>query len=346
LKTPAISIIIRSFNEAAHIGRLLAGVYAQTVRDFEVIIVDSGSTDGTVEAARKWPVRTLAIDPRVFSFGRSLNIGCAAARGEYLVFTSAHCYPVRSNWLEKLVAPLTSREIAVSYGKQRGNGRSRFSEQRIFAQWFPDHPILRQSTPFYNNANAAARRSLWKALPFNEELTGLEDLEWGKRLLERGYYISYTPEAEVVHEHNETYRRIYNRYLREAIAIHRVMPEESFSLLDFGRLFMWNILKDYRQARREEQLIKQLAAVPSFRLMQFWGTYRGYARRDGVNAALRKRFYYPAEAQPVTVKQEPTHPASDVIDYAMMEKLGRLGVDQPAQPVAMRTVTRFYPTRN
>ena len=90
----ACSIVIRSYNEERHIGRLLAGIMEQTVKDVDIILVDSGSTDATVAIASQFPVTILHIDPEDFSFGRSLNLGCAAAKKDVIVLASAHVYPV------------------------------------------------------------------------------------------------------------------------------------------------------------------------------------------------------------------------------------------------------------
>ena len=85
-----ISIVIRCFNEERMIGRLLNGIAAQTVQADQIVIVDSGSTDRTLEIARRYPVDVHPIDPSEFSFGRSLNRGIAASKAEIVVFASAH----------------------------------------------------------------------------------------------------------------------------------------------------------------------------------------------------------------------------------------------------------------
>ena len=92
--TPRVSVIIRCCNEEQHIGRLLSGILEQTLREVEIIVVDSGSTDATLAIASRYPVQIRHIAREAFSFGRSLNVGCAAARGEFLVMASAHVYPI------------------------------------------------------------------------------------------------------------------------------------------------------------------------------------------------------------------------------------------------------------
>lgn len=310
-----ISIVIRCFNEAEHIGRLLEGVYQQTVTDAEVIVVDSGSTDGTMSIVAKYPAKTASIRPEDFSFGRSLNIGCTEATGDVIVVASAHVYPMYKDWLERMVAPFSDPQVAVTYGGQRGDETTKFSERQVLAKWFPDKPNLHQDGPFCNNANAAIRRSVWEQLRYDESLTGLEDIECAKRAMDLGYSVSYAGDAKVVHVHNESPRRIYNRYRREAIALKRIFPQERFSAWDFFRLSSANILNDYRQAWRDSAFWKNLPGIFTFRLMQFWGTYRGFAQKGPVTSQLKRTFYYPNRGPSLdTVAQEAE--SSPRVEYA------------------------------
>ena len=288
------SVVIRGYNEGQHIGRLLSGIVHQTVSDVEIILVDSGSTDATLSIAARYPVKTVFIQPEEFSFGRALNLGCQAASNEFIVIASAHVYPVHQDWLERLLAPFADPQVALVYGKQRGNEFTKYSEHQVFARWFPEQSNLRQEDhPFCNNANAAIRRSLWERLPYNEELTGLEDLDWAKRVMDLGYYLAYAADAEVIHVHNETPRRIYNRYRREAIALKRIFPHEHFHLWDFIHLFVFNVVSDYYHALHYRTLWRNRLSIPLFRLMQFWGTYRGFAQHKPVTSQLKRIFYYP-----------------------------------------------------
>jgi glycosyltransferase involved in cell wall biosynthesis len=292
-KKPLCSLIIRCFNEELHIGKLLAGVMEQTVKDVEIVLVDSGSTDATLSIASRYPVKILNIAPKDFSFGRALNVGCNDATGEFLVMASAHVYPVYKDWLEKLLAPFKDKDVALVYGKQRGPEGARFSEQQIYKKWFPDGAFFAEDHPFCNNANSAVRAELWKEMPFDEELTGLEDLDWAKRAIEEGYGTAYSSEAEIVHVHDETLPKVLNRYRREAIAFKRIYPAENFSFKDFLKLFFANAFTDYFHALQDGAFFKNIFSIPAFRFMQFLGTYRGFNQRGAVTENLRDRFYYP-----------------------------------------------------
>ena len=314
------SIVIRCHNEEQHIGRLLSGIVQQATRDVETIVVDSGSNDATVSIASRYPVKILSIRPEEFSFGRSLNIGCQAAGGEFVVIASAHVYPVYKDWLERLLAPFADPQVALVYGKQRGNEATKYSEHQVLTKWFPDEANPNQDHPFCNNANAAVRRSLWEQLPYDETLTGLEDIDWARRAIQLGYKIVYAADAEVVHVHNESPKRIYNRYRREAIALKRIFPQEQFSLWDFAWLLATNVLSDCYHAWHNRVLGNNLGNIFVFRLMQFWGTYRGFAQRGPVTSRLKQTFYYPNNLGHLRSATKPREGRR--IEYATLSKEG------------------------
>ena len=292
------SIVIRAYNEEKHIGRLLEGVQQQTLKDVEIILVDSGSTDATVSIAESFGARIVHIPSAEFTFGRSLNLGVQAATRELIVIASAHVYPVYPDWLESLLRPFENERIALTYGKQRGPETAKFSEQQIYHQWYPDASKPSQATSFCNNANAAIRRSLWDKNPYDETLTGLEDLAWGKWAKEQGYDIAYVAEAEIIHIHNETPDGVFNRYRREAMAFKRIYPEGHFNVYDFVRLTTMNILSDLWHAARERVLWKNIASIFWFRLMQFHGTRLGHRESGLITPQLRETFYYARERKP------------------------------------------------
>jgi glycosyltransferase involved in cell wall biosynthesis len=264
------------------------------MQDYEIVVVDSGSTDETLEVVADHDVELVHIRKEDFSFGRSLNMGCARARGEHLVFLSAHCYPTDDSWLESLLKGFETQQIAAVYGRQRGvPGKSPFSEQQILRRWFPDESAVPQEGPFMNHANSAVRRSVWEEHPYDESLPGLEDVAWANQVTAEGWRIGYRAEATVHHIHDETRAQTRNRYQREAITFQQVFTGEHFNFLDFLRLSMRNIRADWGAARSEGVLLRNWGEIVTFRLAQFWGTFRGFHTRWPASSDLKRRFYYP-----------------------------------------------------
>ena len=292
-KHPQCSVVIRAFDEEKHIGRLLAGIMHQTVDDVEIVLVDSGSSDATVAIASRYPVEIVHIRPQEFTFGRSLNRGIEHTNSEFIIIASAHVYPVFPDWIEKLLEPFEEPQVALVYGKQRGNESTHYSEQQQFAKLYPEESITVQRHPFCNNANSAIRRSLWLQKRFDEELTGLEDMAWANWAIGQNHVLSYAADAEVIHVHNETARQIYNRFRREAIALRFIQSEERFHIGDFFRLYLSNVISDGWHAFRERVLLKEAMGILKYRFMQFWGTYRGFSLSKPVSASMKQVFYYP-----------------------------------------------------
>ena len=302
------SIVIRAYNEEKYIGRLLEGIRQQTIKDVEIILVDSGSADGTVSVAESFEARIVLIPSAEFTFGRSLNIGIREATRELIVIASAHVYPVYPDWLASLLYPFQNENVALTYGKQRAPASAKFSEQQIYYQWYPEVSRPRQATAFCNNANAAIRKSLWQQNPYDETLTGLEDLAWGKWAKEQDYDIAYVAEAEIIHVHDETPEGVFNRYRREAMAFKKIYPEAHFSTYDFLRLTAMNILSDLWHAARKRVLWKNLSSIIRFRLMQFQGTRMGYRESGLLTPQLRETFYYARQRKPEEDVQRDVEP--------------------------------------
>ena len=308
-----VSVIVRCLNEAAHIGRLLDGLLEQSQQPDEIVIVDSGSTDATLEIAAQYPTKIVHIKPEEFSFGRALNLGCASASGDVLVSVSAHVYPIYDSWLRELVAPFASPDVALTYGRQQGDERTPYSERRIFTQWFPIESEPNQRHPFCNNANSAVRREVWERYRWDESLTGLEDLALARRALDDGGTIAYVATAPIVHVHEETWSKIRNRYRREAIAHKAIYDEQRMGRIEAVGLAAANIAGDWLFALKHRALVRNFASIVAFRSAQFIGTYQGFAQSGPVHGELKRRFYYPAGR--IGRKDAPGGPDARRIEY-------------------------------
>ena len=289
-----VSVIIRTLNEAKYLVELLTAIAAQeTQHEVEVVVIDSGSTDDTLVIAARANARVTHIDKEQFSFGRSLNEGCAFATGDILIFVSGHCVPCTPHWLDALVAPLVSEAAGYSYGGQLGRDTTTFSEQQVFAKFFPPHEASENADYFCNNANAAITRNVWQRFKFNEEITGLEDMELAKRYVATGGTVHYVPTASVFHIHDEKWSQIRRRYEREALALQNIAPEISLTALDSARYFTASIMHDAGQALMQGCLWSTFRSILRYRSAQYLGSYLGSRPGRTISNRQKQRYFYP-----------------------------------------------------
>lgn len=287
---PRVTVLIRAFNEEKHLGSVLDALDDQSYRDFETILVDSGSTDRTLEIAKGRCTEILEISSHDFTFGYSLNIGYRNSAGEIVVNLSAHAVPADGEWLASLVSGFEDQNVAMTYGRQIGAATTKFSEQRDFEKMFgqspTDRPLLRC---YANNANSAIRRALWLEEVWGEHLTGLEDIAWAKAFVEKGYTVRYRPGAVVYHIHEESWHQVYNRYRREALAARQIglaaPPHGSRSALKF----VANVLGDSAAAVRKADY--RLGEIVRFRYQQWQGSKHGWLHDIDLNKERRDLFY-------------------------------------------------------
>lgn len=264
--SPKAGIIIRTFNEEAMLGRTLEAIAAQSEQAFEVILVDSGSTDRTLEIARSFPgIRIIQIPKDEFTYGRALNIGIAACSPgvEYAVLLSAHAVPCHQNWLAALLAPMENNpQIMGVYGKQIPHPEHvrgpimRNLGQDIYPWCYGENAYQTNDKIFFSNVNAAIRRSWWEKIPFDESLPFCEDWAWCKRIQQNNGSIAYEPSAAVIHSHLETVYSYFKRFKKHARA-ERLLSVGKHDRS--GRMLLKDIydgVKTYlRQCRKERKIL-------------------------------------------------------------------------------------------
>lgn len=165
------------------------------------MVVDNGSSDGSGDIARSHGCKVVELQDVEFSFGRALNRGIAASAGDYIAIVSAHCVPVNDRWLARLVANFRDARVAGVYGRQEPLPDSSDFDKRDLWITFGVERRLQWKDPFFHNANAMIRRSVWERIPFNETLEGVEDRAWAGEVLGSGYVLAYEPAASVYHHH-------------------------------------------------------------------------------------------------------------------------------------------------
>lgn len=292
--SPETTILIRAFNEERWLPEVLQAIDQQRYRDFEVLLVDSGSVDRTRDIVASNGGRVVRLRSDDFTFGHSLNVGIQAARGSFIVILSAHAIPTSDQWLERIIAPLRNPDTAMVFGGQRGHPVSKFSEARDFERVFPGKPqLMDDDHVFVNNANSAIRRDLWEQHRFDEGLPGLEDAEWAKYWIPLGKEVHYDPDASIYHVHTESWPQVRHRFYREGIAgrwtavrIIRNIPGEVWREVRWTAVDLW-------LAARQGRLKSLGGEITRYRYHKTVGIVKGILdSRRITNPSKRAEIYY------------------------------------------------------
>ncbi len=214
---PRVSVIMRSKNSDWVIGEALAALFSQRFRNFELLIVDSGSTDRTLDIVRQYPHRLIRIEPDEYHPGRVLNTAIAQSRSEILVFQNSDAVPLTNTTLERLVAAFDDVQVQAALARQLPRPDAAAWVRQDYARSFPDTA----HTPAWITLSlpmAAMRRTAWEQHPFYIDCWGSEDTEWGHWARSHGLQVRYVQDALIMHSHNYTLRQLYGRRFIEGEA--------------------------------------------------------------------------------------------------------------------------------
>jgi rhamnosyltransferase len=205
------SIIIRTRNEEKWLSECLNRLRRQTYRDFEILIIDSGSSDRTLDIAKRHATRILSIPSEDFSYPYASNFGCRHAQGKkYFVFLSGHSLPLTDTWLEDGLSHFSDKKVAGVYGNVQalpGSGLWEwifFNPVPIFIRKKLGITIRKTASDMgvLGCTNAIIRIDLWKQHSFDERYgNGGEDTAWADYWLKRGYVIINDARFSVAHSH-------------------------------------------------------------------------------------------------------------------------------------------------
>lgn len=262
MNDPAVSIIIRSFNEAWALRDTLLAVQAQEYKNWELIVIDSGSTDGSQELIyRAHPQYFIQITPQDYNPSRVMNRGMQLARSEFGIFLNADATPQGNNWLRPLVQPLLDPKTAAVFGRQIPRPDCRavyavdyercFGADREAARW--DH--------FFSMVSSGLRKDIWSQRGFLEKMQYSEDDEYTRWCRAQGCKVEYCPGSVVMHSHNYTPEQAYKRSFGEARALAAVWagrPDE----FNWPRTVLLGWLNDLRRDFRFCATHRRMREIP------------------------------------------------------------------------------------
>jgi len=220
MNDPLVSIIMRSFNEGWALRETLPAIQAQEYRNWELIVLDSGSTDGSVELIRAAkPRQFIQVPPGTYNPSRVMNQGMELARSEFGIFLNADATPQGKNWLRPLVQELQDPQTAAVFGRQIPRPMCHAVFAHDYERCFGSDRESANWEHFLGMVSSGLRKDIWKQRGFLEKMQYSEDDEYTRWCRAQGYRIVYCPESIVVHSHNYTPGQAYKRSFGEARAL-------------------------------------------------------------------------------------------------------------------------------
>lgn len=229
---PLVSIVYLTKNGGCLLGKSLESVFAQAVDfEFEVIAVDSGSTDGTLELLKNFSVKVYGIAADEFNFGLTRDYVFSLAKGDIVIAISQDAIPAGSEWLRNMSSPFEDDSIAVVQGIDilpEGENLFFWDKMGVFyftrecKRWVEDHDNIGLSFTC-----CAIRRSIWKENQLGRvEMS--EDKVFQKKVMEKGLKVIGQPNAMTYHSHMYSVVSLAKRCENEGLGWRNVANHYSF----------------------------------------------------------------------------------------------------------------------
>lgn len=236
-----VTIVIPTKNAGEILDKCLKSVFNQKTRyEYEVICVDSGSSDNTLEIINKYPVKLYQIPPQEYGHGKTRNFGASKGTGEYIVFITQDAVPASEEWLENFITAMKSdQDIVGGFGIHYPYPDCNIIDKRDLKLYFEsfglDNTVFHLDDPerykidegyrrylaFFSDNNSCLKRSVWEKYPY-DDIEFAEDQLWARKMIELGYKKLYCPFAPVYHSHNYDVHSYIGRCFDESKGLYDV----------------------------------------------------------------------------------------------------------------------------
>lgn len=269
-----ISFVIRTKNEGKKLESVLCSILNQNSEyEAEIIIVDSGSTDNTLNIAKKNNCKIITIKPEEFSWGYALNKGISQAQGDIIALISGHCIFENQNCLQNLYMIYKSNpEVSVIYGRQCGDAKEDPFENCDLNLFYPIENTLKYiENNIYkltiSNACCFFKASVWEKIKFDEILQSCEDTKWAEDVMNSGYKIGYLSSLSVIHSHPLNLIYLYKKAYWRELEMVKIRKEYHSNIYYFLKFIIKQFIRELLFYIREFKAIDE--KVPFYLTLSF-----------------------------------------------------------------------------
>lgn len=287
------SFVIRTKNEAVFLPQTLSAIKEQaTTEEIEVILVDSGSSDNTLEIAEEYGCRVIKIRPEDFTWGYALNVGIQYAQGEYIGIISGHCVLTSKDFVAKSSSILEKdTNLAAVYGRQLGMRDMDPFEEVDLNYHYPEMDLdivsgAEKHAIGVSNACCVLKKSIWNTMKFDEAAQSCEDGMWAEAILNDGYSVAYTSQIGVYHSHKLDAEYLYKKYYWREYCPEYNKEHTHGKLYNFLK-FM--IKKNYKEYQFYVSGLKKLRILCSKRYIMYYVLIRNTAMMNASNDLTKHR---------------------------------------------------------
>ncbi len=246
MSDPLVSIILRSYNEGWALQETLPAIAAQNYKNWELIVIDSGSTDGSVELIEKFKPRAFKqITSHEYNPSRVMNWGMQVARSSFGIFLNADATPQNENWLHPLIEALHDPQTAAVFGQQIPRPDCQAVYACDYERCFGANRESENWSHFFSMVSSGLRKDIWCQRGFLEKLQYAEDDEYTRWARAQNYKVVYVPESVVAHSHNYTAAQAYKRSFGDARALAASWKDDP-NYFNFWRTLALGWLSDFR----------------------------------------------------------------------------------------------------
>jgi rhamnosyltransferase len=300
----SISVVIPVLDGGRLFGELLEALRDQKNAPSEIVVVDSGSSDGSLEVAKEHGAQIIQITPGEFDHGATRNLGIENTTGEIVVLLTQDATPASPEFLGSIASPFADPEIAGVYGRQIPRPDCDVVTARNLHHWKTGRresdrvnlrgcdleslsPMERYELCVFDSVCCALRRNRWEELPYEPAAFG-EDVTWGRAALMRGWSIAYEPDAAVIHSHRRSVGYEYGRMRQCHELLHQLFGVATLPRVrEIPAACLWNLRHDlpyvWAEAPRGSERFRQLARVAAMSVVGPIAQYLGI--RDAQRAA-------------------------------------------------------------